>query len=153
MAYPTSRLRKVLARAFTNADSTAIRLRSQAGGWDAQMAAGPVSASLILDDILADMRSSRATLIASRDTSGILGYAQEQFDDLTIDLPTEFAALIAAIDAVITWIVDNFPTSNPGNFLQRYQIAADGTLTDRSFSTAQTAGLRTELQALFAAIE
>ena len=155
MAYPTSRLRAVLARAFTNADSTAIRLRSQAGGWDAQMAAGPVSASLILDDILADMRSSRATLIASRDTSGILAYVQEQFDDAAIDLPTEFAALIAAIDAVIAWVVDNFPAGSPGagNWLERYQLAPDGTLTDRSFSTAQTASLRTELQALFAAIE
>lgn len=152
MAYPTSRLRAVVARAFTNADSTAIRLRSMAGGLDGQLAAGPVTATVILDDLLAELRSSRVVLIASRDTSGVLAYAREQFDDPTIDLPTEFTALIAAIDAVITWIVDNFPTGT-GGFLERYQIAADGTLTDRSFTSAQTAGLRTQLQALFAAIE
>ena len=155
MAYPPSRLRAVVARAFTDADSTAIRLRSLAGALDAQMAAGPVTATLILDDLLAELLSSRAVLIASKNTSGILDYARDQFDDPAIDLPTEFNALIAALDAVVTWIVDNFPTGSPGagNWLERFQLAADGTLTDRSFSTAQTAGLRTNLQALFAAIE
>ncbi len=152
MAYPTSRLRAVVAKAFTDADSTAIRLRSLAGALDAQMVAGPVTATLILDDLLAELLSGRTVLIASKNTSGILDYARDQFDDLTIDLPTEFNALITAIDAVITWIVDNFPTS-PGGFLQRFTIAVDGVLTDRSFSSAQTAGLRTQLQALFAAIE
>lgn len=155
MVYPTSRLRAVVARAFTNADSTAIRLRSFAGGLDGELAAGSVTATRILDDLLAELRSSRVVLIASRDTSGILAYAREQFDDITIDLPTEFTALIAAIDAVITWIVDNFPTGSPGagNYLERYQLATDGALTDRTFSTVQTIGLRTQLQALFAAIE
>lgn len=152
MAYPTSRLRAVVARAFTNADSTAIRLRSMAGGLDGQLAAGPVTATVILDNLLAELRSSRAVLIASRDTSGILAYAREQFDDTTIDLPTEFTALIAAIDDVITWVVDNFPIGT-GDYLQRYKLAPDGTLTDRSFTSAQTAGLRIQLQALFAAIE
>jgi len=152
MAYPTSRLRDVVARAFTNADSTAIRLRSLAGALDAQMAAGPVTATLILDDLLAELKSSRTVLVASRDTSGILAYAREQFDDNTIDLPTEFAALIVAINSVVTWIFDNFPTASSGH-LQRHILATDGTLTDRSFSSVQTAGLRTELQALFAAIE
>ncbi len=152
MAYPTSRLRAVVARAFNNADSTAIRLRSIAGALDAQMAVGPSTATLILDDLLAELRSSRVVLIASRDTSGVLAYAREQFDDATIDLPSEFNTLIAAIDSTITWIVDNFPTG-AGGFLERYQLAADGALTDRSFSVAQTVGLRTQLQALFAAVE
>ena len=152
MAYPTSRLRSHVRRAFDNADSTAISLRRKAGVMDAAMAAGPVTASLILDDLLADLKSGRATLVESSNQSGILAYAHEQFDDVTIDLTTEFTALIAAIDAVITWIVDNFP-SGTGGFLERYTIAADGTLTDRMFTTVQTAGLRTELQALFASIE
>ncbi len=152
MTYPTSRLRAVVARAFTNADSTAIRLRGLAGSLDARLAAGPVSATVLLDDLLAELRSSRTTLIASRNTSGILTYAQAQFDDPTIDLSTEFAALLAALGAVITWIVDNFP-KDAGGYLERYQIAPDGVVTDRVFSSAQTAGLRTQLQALYAAIE
>ncbi len=152
MAYPTSRLRSVLAKAFNDADSTAIRLRGLAGDLDARLAAGPVSASVILDDLLAELRSSRATLVKSRDTSGVLAYAREQFDDVAIDLPTEFVTLIAAIDATVTWVVDNFPKGT-GEWLERYQIGTDGALTDRSFTTAQTVGLRTVLQALFAAIE
>ena len=152
MAYPTSRLRAVVARAFTNADSTAVRLRAMAGDLDGKLAAGPVTATVILDDLLAELRSSRATLISSQNTSVILAYAREQFDDNAIDLPAEFTALIAAIDAVITWIVDNFP-AGAGGYLERYQIAGNGALTDRSFTSAQTAGLRTQLQALFAAIE
>lgn len=152
MAYPNSRLRRTLARAFTNADSTVIRLRRLSNTWIAQMAAEPVTASLILDDILAELKSSRVTLVDSRDTSGILAYARDQFDDVTIDLPAEFTALIVALDTVITWVVDNFPTGT-GDFLQRYLIAPDGTLTDRSFSSAQTAGLRTQLQALSDSIE
>ncbi len=152
MAYPTSRLRTVTARAFNDADSTALGLRRMAGSLDAELAAGPVTATLILDRLLAEMRSSRATLVASKTTPGILGYAQAQFSDLSIDLATEFAALIAAVDAVITWIVDNFPKDVDG-YLERYKIAPDGEVTDRTFSTAQTAGLRTQLQALFAAIE
>lgn len=152
MALPTSRLRVIVSQAFRNYDSTAIRLRAMVGDLDGRLASGPVTAEVILDDLLAELRSSRVVFIASRDTSGILAYARQQFDDQTIDLPVEFAALITALDSVVTWIVDNFPVG-AGGHLERYQIAADGTLTDRMFSTAQTAGLRTELQALFAAIE
>ena len=152
MAYPTSRLRSVLARAFTNADSTAIRLRTLAAAWEGEMATGPVDASLILDDLLAEMKSSRAVLIASKNTSGLLTYARDQFDDDTIDLPTEFTTLIAAIDGVIDWVVTNFPTDT-GDWLERSTVAVDGTITDRSFTTAQTAGLQTALLALFTTIE
>ena len=152
MAYPTSRIRRMVARSFTNADSTAIRLRRLSNTWIAQTAAGPVPATLILDDILEELKSSRISLIDSRDTPGILAYAREQFDDITIDLPTEFTAMLAALDAVITWIFDNFPVAASGH-LQRFTLEADGTLTDRMFTATQTAGLRTQLQALFDAIE
>ncbi len=152
MAYPNSRLRSVVARAFNNADSTVVRLRALAGALDAQMASGPVPARTILEDLLEELRSSRVTLISSRDTSGILDYARDQFGDATIDLPAEFLALLAAIDMVIAWIVVNFPVGT-GGFIQQHILAADGSMTDRSFSSGQTAGLRTELQALVAAIE
>lgn len=147
MAYPTSRLRTVVARAFNNADSTAIRLRSKIGALNVQMAAGPVTATLILDDLLAELRSSRSVFTASLNTSGILVYAKDQFGDATIDLLTDLTTLIAGIDAVIAWIVKNFSTDVEG-FLQSSTLSIDGTLTDRNFSTVETAGLRVLLQRL-----
>ena len=152
MAYPTSRTRAVVARSFTNADSTVVRLRSLAVALDAQMAATAVTATVILDELLAELRSSRAVLIVSRDTPGILPYAQAQLDDPTVDLPTEFAVLINAVDATIAWIVNNFPKS-PGDWLEQFKLAADGTKTDRMFPPAQTVGLRAQLQAIVSAVE
>src|SRR6266404_2488246 len=55
-----------------------------------------------------------------------------------------------AATACITWVVNNFPTTS--GFIQAHTLNVDGSRTPRSFTSIQTAGLQTNLQAFIATI-
>jgi hypothetical protein len=69
-----------------------------------------------------------------------------------LDVVAEFTAMESAVEDCRDWIVANLPTDADGYLVIR-TLNADGTLTDRMFAPAQTAGLRTEIDAVLATID
>lgn len=94
-----------------------------------------------LAGIIAALNSWRAVV-------GLDAYATAQ--GYSGSLTSDCGACATAATSCITWIVVNFPAS--AGFLQAESINADGSRTQRSFTSAQTAGLQTNLQAFIATI-
>jgi hypothetical protein len=86
--------------------------------------------------------------------TGLAAYAQEQINNPTINIVTEYNAVIQALDSVVAWIINNMPKDQDG-YLLITQFAAqnNGRTTSRSFAPAQTAGLRTTLDSLLSTID
>jgi len=124
-------------------------MRAQALSVRKLMAAGSVRSSIILD-LEPSLRQFRAEFDEIRVLPGIGPYAQGQLGNGTLNVAAEFNAMITAIDNTIAWIRANFPIGN--GFLQA-QIWSSSGRTDRMFSSAETAGLRAQLDALIATVE
>lgn len=142
-----------LAMAWARARTTAASIKSRATALRNAAQAGSIGSSAILDfaTMLAD---AKLALQRSASTGGIAAYAQEQVNDNTINVATEFSTMMASLDSITSWITINFPKDGNG-FLLAVQFAGDGTgrTTDRQFTAVQTAGLRTALDSLIATID
>lgn len=119
--------------------STALRTRA---------AAGPIGArdAIAFLDML---RNLRAELAAAAARPGIDAYATEQHGR---SIAADYTNMIAAMDDAISWLAAALPKNAQG-YLLIEQIDASGVRTERSFTTAETAGLRTRLDALAATVE
>lgn len=149
MAFPATQ--QSLSDGLAEARRQAASVRSRALEASAFLAANNASANYVLD-ILSAVKEARAKLVAIGALSGIADYAKAQYADQGLDIAAEFTALVSALADVRTWITTNFPKDASG-YLLKEQFAADGGLNVRSFTPAQTAGLRTVLDALAAAVE
>jgi hypothetical protein len=111
------------------------------------MQSGPVNSDYIFS-MLNELGGIVAALNAWKVITGLDSFATAQ--GYTGTLSTDCATCATAATACITWVVTNFP--NSGGFLQSHTLNADGTRTPRSFTTVNTAGLQTNLQAFIATI-
>jgi len=122
-------------------------IRTRAAQLRAQAAAGPVSFTIIKEYLsglsgslsLSDERIKRfgATTLAA--------YAVAQEDDRNYNIATEYAAMVAAANAVIAHISTAIPANSS-------HTVAGGQVVEPSFSTAQTATLRNLLDTLIGTI-
>jgi hypothetical protein len=154
MAFPSSTgtVQDSLAQAWATARNTASSIKGRAQALSTQAAAGSIGSSAILDfaTYLAD---AKIALTKAAQTGGIAAYAQAQINDPNIDIAAEFTAMMGAIDTTTAWVVDNFPKDGSGFLLARsFQAGSTGRTVDRQFTPAQTATLRTALDALADAI-
>ena len=154
MSFPsaTGTVQDSLAQAWATARSTASSIKSRAQALSTQAAAGNIGSSAILDfaTYLAD---ARLVLVKASQTGGIAAYAQAQINDNTLNVAAEFTAMMDGIDGTIAWVVANFPKDGSGFLLARqFQAGGTGRTVDRQFTPAQTASLRTTLDALIATI-
>ena len=99
------------------------------------------------------MLATKTRLQGYASVSGIAAYAQAQEDDVNYNVATEFTALIAAMDAVVSSIETTFPTDNPTAWLLEKEFDPGVGFTYRVFSAAALSPLRTLVQAVDAAIE
>lgn len=154
MALPqTPPLSKILHDArqrWTRTKTTAQNVRSRA-------ASGPISATIAVG-LLDNVRTDIAYFEAVAATPGIGAYAAEQYGS-GYTIGPDFTAFVSALEDVRDWIVGALPREpvNPADptgprHLLLQTVAADGSRTDRTFSVAQTAGLRTVLDALIATV-
>lgn len=148
MAFPSASHRRSLATALERAQSQADSLKRLATSYKASLAAGPVTGSYVLG-VLDTLRSSRDVFTETAGLAGISEYAQAQLGQT---VSSEFAAMTSAIDNSGSWIMANFPKDGAGFLLER-TFAADGSRVERTFTAAQTAGLRTLLDTLIATID
>lgn len=135
-----------------------IQVLSQAAGTRAQavdalstLQAGPVTTNWVFNAI-DQMRDAIARFNQFRNVTGLNAYATAQIPGYAGTLTADIAATQSAIQACIDWIVTNFPKDSTNAWLLAYSMAADGTRSPRSFSSAQTAGLQTLLAAVIATI-
>lgn len=147
MAYPTG----VLSTTLQQVDNTMIQLKDFAARQRDRMAAGSVPSTTILDDLFVRLRQAKTQLQSAASVPGLAEYARAQKSSDTLDVVTEFQAVVAAIDAVTAWITANFPKDANGFLLAR-TLGESGPV-DRQFTSAATATLRTQLDALIATID
>jgi hypothetical protein len=93
-----------------------------------------------------------AALNAWAATPGLDAYATANINAYSGTLTTDIAATIVAGQAVINWIVTNFPKDSTGNFVLSHTINANGSRTPRQFTPTDTTGLRTALSAFIATV-
>lgn len=150
MAFPSSTTKDSLASVWSGVQARASQVRIHAQELRNASAAGPVSGKNVVDfaTLLADavVMLDRAAAVP-----GIAQYARDQIGDQVLDVVAEFTAMRAVIIATRDWIMANFPKDGSG-YLLLMSFTADGRYTFRTLTTAQTAGLRTQLDALIATI-
>lgn len=135
---------------YRTAKTHAVTAKQYAQRESNRLATQDVNADRILA-IFHDCRRLRDELSAAKDVPNILAYARDQENDQTYDLVAEFNALIAALQAVMDDIETTFPTNASGYLLEK-QFNAQGTYDFRQFTIAQTANIRTLLDAVVAQV-
>lgn len=129
-------------------------IRGNATGWKAQAqnALSTAQGGSINSDFVFRLLDQTAGAINAltlwKATAGLDAYATGQSYPTT--LTTDCNSCVTAAQAIISWVVANFPAS--GGFLQSHTLNADGSRTPRSFTPAQTAGLQTALTNFIATI-
>lgn len=146
MTFPTA---STLDNMLSIVQNEARRLKTIAADLKAQSLSGPISADAITAFFLI-LGSAKARFASASAVTGLGAYAQDQLGSPALDIAAEFTAMTTQIDATISWIMANFPGS--GGYVLKEQLAADGTITVRQFSTAALAAFRAQLDALTATI-
>jgi len=154
MAFPSSTGSQALtlALALQTAQNMAGAVKVRAQSLSISCAAGNVPAQTILDGVSA-LADAKVTFNKCSATVGLAAYAQAQVGDANI--ATEFTTMVSAIDGVNNWVLANFPKDSTNTFLMITSFTPDNTgkITQRTFSTAQLAPLKTLLDALVASID
>lgn len=149
MPWPTQAT--TLNDALASVDRAARALKERSAAFRAQAAAGNVPADRITEEVLRYLIVARDTFAAASALPGIAAYVAAQRGVTEQQAATAFTDMAGAVAGAISWIAANMPKDAGGYLLVR-QIAGDGTLTYRSFTPAQTAGLRITLEAVEATI-
>lgn len=140
-----------------SADEAYSRLRAFASNgkmfarnYVAELQAGPVDTAFIFT-LLDQLRGFINQVTAFVNVAGLDAYATSQ--SYSGSITADANACNAAAQACINWVVSNFPKDSTGNWILAQSLAADGTRTPRSFSSAQTAGLQTALNNFIATFQ
>jgi hypothetical protein len=150
MAFPSSSGSKAddLANAWGGVRSNAAHIKVYSQDLRSASAAGPIQAATIV--LYADqLASAKAAFDRYTAVPGLAAYAREQVNDPALDIVAEYQTMAAQLVAVRDWIIANFPKDASG-YLLYHQFDAAGKIVQRTLSSAQTAGLRTQLDALIA---
>lgn len=135
---------QIQADGLAEAKRLAVQLKSYVADVKALSAAGPISGNLVAD-LMAQLVSYKARFQAIAAIPGIATYAQSQENDPLYSVGSEFTAMMNAIDTLGGWIVSNVNTTGWVTF------SASG-VSVKTFTSAQTAGLRTQIDSLTATI-
>ena len=129
-------------------------IRANTASWKAQAQnalvtaqTGPINSDFVFR-LLDQIAGAINALTLWKAISGLDTFATGQAYPSTIT--TDCNSCITEAQAVIAWVVANFPAS--AGFLQSHTLNADGSRTPRSFTSTQTAGLQTALSNFIATI-
>lgn len=139
-----------LGQAFIQVIGQATGIRQQAVEALAALQAGPVNTAWIFS-MIDQMRDAMARFDRFKNVAGLNGRATAEVPGYVGSMTSDIAATQLAMQDCIDWIVANFPKAASGEILAQ-TLNVDGTRTPRSFSSIQTAGFATKLQALIATI-
>jgi hypothetical protein len=147
MALPSST--SSMGTALAQVQNIAASVKSQAGNVLVSLQTGPVN-TIFIFQMLDQLNGLITSLNALSATTGLNAYATAQLPGYVGTMTTDITATVNAAQASINWVVTNFPAAS--GFLQAFSLNANGTRTPASFTSAQTAGLQTLIQALIATI-
>lgn len=155
MAFPSSNgtINENLSRGWDSLRDIAGNIKSRSINLKNALEASTATSDVILFYCgnIADMR---ARMVAIAAMPGMVAYAQSQINNPSYDVTAEFITMRNAIDAVISWVITNFPKDVSGFLLaQTFKVDNSGRLSQRVFIASQTVGLRAALDALIAAID
>jgi len=151
MTFPSHTGDVMLAFALHEAQTLAGNVKAQAENVRNRSLSDNINATEIMA-FHGYLKRSLDRLNVLKTTAGIVQYAKDQFDDAGLEIVVEFNAMVAAIEANLTWIRLNLPAS-AGGFVEAILLETDDTQTDKTFTATQTAAFRTELDALIATID
>jgi hypothetical protein len=133
-------------------------LRVRLAAWDEQMTAGPVSANLLVFDVLPALAEARLTIIGARvideKVAGrFQARAREEYQRPDLDVLAVLRSVREGCEAGMAALQNAVPTSPDGWLLtQRVEAGPDGVPTGavetRPFTPGQTAALRAALAAI-----
>ena len=103
--------------------------------------------------VMESLTQMRAQLITLAAVPGIGDYAKTQFGDSGLDIGAEWLAMRTQLDAVILWVATNIPKDTVSNRWILTEEIVNGLRVDRTFTPAETATMRTVLDALIATID
>jgi len=147
MTWPANK--QTLVQAFTAANRAAIRAKSNTQTISNASAAGSINRDRLID-LQNQLNEAIVLWTQVKALSGIVAYAQDQFDDPALDVAAEFTAMVDAAVDLRDWIFNNFPTNSGAALIKSLNIS--GTLTTLEFTTAQLSGFRTEADTFIATI-
>ena len=153
MAFPAyNGTKQHLDEVLTRVRSIAHTIKTSSQQLRDASAAGSVVARRVVNycDSLAQINDQMNTLKA---IPGLVAYAKDQFNDANIDIAAEFTAMQNALASTVAWIVSNIPKETATNRWISVEEIVDGKRVDRLLTVAQTAGIRTQLDALIATID
>jgi hypothetical protein len=142
---------QTLSQAWEDAQNIARAMSAGAAAQKDASLTGPVAGSRILS-FERELRGYRDRLDAISTLSGIAAYVSGLPNTPAgYNVTTEFNNMRTQLLAVIQWIRDNFPKDATNTYLLERSWGADGPV-ERTFTTAQLANYRTQLDALVVAI-
>lgn len=141
---------KSLDTVFGEVESLARRIKSVSLTAQARANSGGESAENIVSTFnqLGKFRTDLNTLATGVNVAAANAYAQDRYNDPAFDMQAEFNAVIAGINAVLTWVETNADAATILVF-----DANNGTVTWNTYSAAQLSGYSTELGNLIALID
>jgi len=131
--------------AYTTIKRTGKNLRTTLVSEIARMAAGPTDFDQ-LKELVLFMVNVNAQINTLKTTPGLAAHAKLVENDPAYDAPTEFNVMLSAITSAMAWMQANMPTNITAK--QPSQWSSQSSMIATTFSAAQTAGLRAELQAV-----
>lgn len=148
MALPTTTLVQAI---LPNIQSTAKSAKTQAQFALANLQAGSIGSTWVFN-LLENLKRMISVLNGYAAVPGLNAYATANIPGYTGTMTTDIAATVAAAQACIDWVVANFPKDSTNTFILAQTLNSDGSLTERQFTSIQTAGLQTNLQSLISTI-
>lgn len=136
-------------RAYQQVKGAAANVRANCSAFISNLA-GENTNYQTLRDIYVLLHNASAQLTSLAATPGLAAYASDQEGDPEYDVVAEFTALQATLAAALSWMGSNVPTNVTVVAPASWPSASS--LIATTFTPAQTAGLRTQLQSVVDAI-
>lgn len=132
-----------LQQGFAQALDVAQQEKRTLQGWHSQLAGNITGMDAVA--MLANLSRVLGIFSSISALPGLSDYAKSQFGDANYDVATEFTAMVNALTAIQTWLKTNVPANGV--------TIVDGALVGTTYTPAQTAALRTLVNAAIATID
>lgn len=151
MTLPTRAVRLPLADVLSEIETIAANIKSRAQGLRDLSAVQNITALAMLD-LQAALKTRKDRLITLKLAKGLPQYAKDQLDDQRLNIVAEVHATVVEAQLTLAQIQMDLSASAAG-FVEARKIETDDTVTNKDFTPAQCAPLRTRLDALIATID
>ena len=135
--------------AYQQVKATAVQLRLNVQAMGAHLAANNATYDY-LRGVYQTLKRADDQFTTLRSTPGLADYAKAQEDDPAYDVAAEFVAMQNTIASTLAWMEANVPLSVTLRPMSEWTDG--GSLVATSFTPAQTAQLRTRLDAVVASV-